>query len=283
MKILISGSSGFVGGFLKEYLASKGHTIIPLKRGASWDPEKGIFDKSLLESIDAVINLTGENVAGRWTKAKKRAILESRVNSTKLLVDAINASSKPPQVLINASAIGYYGDRKNEVLTETSAPGDNFLADVCIKWEKEAEKAKIRTVTARFGVVLGNGGALKNMLTPFKLGLGGKMGSGKQYWSWIHVHDVVRVIEEIIESDVKGPVNTVAPEPITNEEFTKTMGRVLSRPTFFSMPEFAVKLVFGQMGEELFLASERVKPEVLQKMGFEWTFPTLEGALKNEV
>lgn len=284
MRILISGASGFLGRNLTQTLMSAGNAVIPLQRGEKWNPEKNILDQKLIENYDVIINLSGENVAGRWTQKKKQAILESRIQSTKLIADAINHASKPPSLFINASAIGYYGDRKNEILTEESAPGDNFLADVCIKWEAEAQKAQTRVVTPRFGVVLGPEGALKNMLTPFKLGLGGNIGSGDQYWSWIQIVDLVQIILHIIDHrDIKGPVNAVAPEAVTNKDFTRTLGGVLGRPTFFNMPEFAAKLVFGQMGEELLLSSERVKPAVLEKTGFKWNYPKLADALRHSL
>ena len=230
--------------------------------------------------------LAGENIAGRWTTSKKKAIIDSRVKGTQTLCDAILKMSVPPKVFVSASAVGFYGNRGDEVLSEASVPGPGFLPDVCKAWEAASEpisKAGIRRVLLRIGVVLSTkGGALKQMLTPFKMGVGGVVGSGNQYMSWITLDDVVGIIAYALKNDgVKGPINTVAPNPATNREFTKALGVALSRPTIFPMPGFVVNLVFGEMGVDLLLGSTRVKPERLAQAGFTFQHPTLDGALKS--
>ena len=293
-RILISGSHGLVGSALIKLLTTDGHEVLRLVRhggaaGSSevaWDPEKGTIDSERLEGLDAVVHLAGENIAsGRWTSEKKRAILESRVKGTTLLSQSLAKLSRPPSAFVSASAIGYYGDRGDEQLTEQSAPGTGFLADVCREWEKAtmpaAEKG-IRTVQARFGIVLAaEGGALKQMLTPFRMGIGGRMGNGKQWMSWISLEDLVRAIRSVTyDNFVSGPVNFVSYFPVTNAEFTKTLGRVLRRPTLFPIPAFSVRLAFGQMGEALLLSSQRVEPAVLKATGFSLQWPRLELALR---
>ena len=295
MKILISGSHGLVGSALVQSLTAGGHEVLRLVRhqrtvGApeiEWQPDKGIIDKQQLEGIDAVVHLAGENIAeGRWTDEKKRAILESRVKGTALLSETLATLQKPPSVFVSASAIGYYGNRGDELLTEDSTPGNDFLADVCQQWEKTTRPAAekgIRTVLTRFGVILAeNGGALEKMLTPFRMGIGGRIGSGKQWMSWIALDDVVGAIRfMILDGVVNGPVNFVAPNPVTNAEFTKTLGNVLSRPAFFPVPAFGVRLAFGEMADSLLLASQRVVPAVLQARGFAFNWPRLELTLKH--
>lgn len=295
MKILISGSHGLVGSALVPLLTTSGYEVVRLVRHArtvgapevEWHPDKGTIDKEQLEGIDAVVHLAGENIAeGRWTSEKKRAIRESRVNGTTLLAETLATLTKPPSVFVSASAIGYYGDRGDELLTETSPPGNDFLAGVCQQWEKAttpaAEKG-IRTVLARFGIILAeNGGALAKMLTPFKMGIGGRIGNGKQWMSWIELDDVAGAISFLLhDSFVNGPVNVVSPFPVTNAEFTKTLGSVLSRPTLFPIPAFGVRLAFGEMADALLLASQKVQPAVLQARGFAFTRPRLELALKH--
>lgn len=293
-KILISGSHGLVGSALIKLLTTEGHQVVRLVRhggaaGSSevaWDPKKGTIESEHLEGLDAVVHLAGENIAsGRWTSEKKRAILESRVKGTTLLSQSLAKLSRPPSVFVSASAIGYYGDRGDEQLTEQSAPGTGFLAGVCREWEKAtmpaAEKG-IRTVQARFGIVLAaEGGALKQMLTPFRMGIGGRMGSGKQWMSWIALEDLVAAIRFVIYDNlVSGPVNFVSYFPVTNAEFTKTLGRVLRRPTLFPIPAFSVRLAFGEMGDALLLSSQKVEPAVLQARGFSPSLPRLEPALR---
>ena len=292
MRILVSGSHGLVGKALISSLTSDGHEIVRLVRrkpsGAAeiaWDPNEGRLDGSL-EGLDAVVHLAGESIAGgRWTNAKKRAIRDSRVKGTALLSDAIARLSRPPAVFLSASAIGYYGNRGDELLTETSAPGNDFLAGVCIEWEnatRVAVEKGIRTVNMRFGIILdAHEGALGKMLTPFQMGIGGRVGNGKQWVSWIAIEDVVSGLKFLISDvSVRGPVNFVTPNAMTNAEFTKILGHVLSRPTLFPVPEFGVKLAFGEMGEALLLSSQRVKPTVLEERGFRFAWPVLEPALR---
>ncbi len=297
MKIAIGGSTGLVGSELVSFLSTGGHQLVRLLRGTkeksgphqavAWNPAQGTIDAGGLEGCDAVVHLGGDNIAhGRWTAGKKRLIRDSRVNSTQLLASTLATLKQPPKVFVCASAIGFYGDRGDEVLTEESAPGPKFLSDVCREWEEataSARDAGIRVVNLRIGVVLTpKGAALKKMLTPFKLGLGGIVGSGRQWWSWVALDDVCRAIEFCIANDsMSGPVNCVAPECLTNRNFTKTLGRVIRRPTLFPMPAFVVKLLFGEMGEELLLGSNRVMPTRLEQAGFEFSCPTLDGALRH--
>ena len=261
MTILITGASGLVGSELSTFLETAGHETAALTRTKNkdsdvyWDPAKGDLETGNLEGFDAVVHLAGENIAqGRWSEEKKQRIRDSRVQGTRMLSEALAKLDNPPKVLVSASAIGYYGDRGDEEMTESSPPGDLFISDICNEWEeaaKPAADAGIRVVYPRIGVVLTpKGGALKKMLTPFKLGMAGKFGSGKQYMSWIALDDVVGVIYHLLQNeDIAGPVNCVGPNPVTNYEFTKTLGRVLCRPTIFPMPGFAAKLVFGQMAK----------------------------------
>jgi uncharacterized protein (TIGR01777 family) len=239
-----------------------------------------------LEGFDVVVHLAGENIAsGRWTGEKKRAIRESRVKGTSLLSESLARLSRPPSLFLSASAIGYYGDRGDELLTEKSAPGEGFLPSVCIEWEnatKPAVEKGIRTVHTRFGIILDRDeGALAKMLPPFKMGIGGKIGDGKQWMSWIALDDVVNGLKFLMtDASTFGPVNFVAPNPVTNADFTKALGRVLSRPTLFPVPAFGVRFAFGEMADALLLSSQKVEPTVLQERGFSFTWPTLEPALK---
>ncbi len=293
MKILISGASGLIGTALSEFLTAAGHSVSRLVRRKPkneqeifWDPDAGVLDSSAVEGFDAWINLSGENVAGgRWTDEFKKKLFSSRVNTTGLLAKTINQISSPPSVFVSASAIGIYGDRGDEKLTEDSLPGQDFLADVARRWEDEALAAndKTRVVLARIGLVLSaRGGALQKMLLPFKLGLGGKIGTGKQYMSWITLDDVVAAIYHAITTPaVSGPINFVTGEPVTNREFTKTLGRVLHRPTLLPLPAFVVKTLFGEMGKRLLLGSLRVVPEKLNATGFVPKFTELKAALRH--
>lgn len=296
MKILITGATGLIGTALQSVLREKGHDLLLVSRSEpknasfiKWDPYEGFDDPERLKGIDAVIHLAGESVSGlRWTEEKKKAIRESRVIGTRTLVDALSELEDRPQVLVSASAIGFYGDRGDEVMTETSKPGTTFLADVCREWEAEARRAEdsgIRTVLVRTGIVMSkDGGALGTMLMPFKLGLGGVVGNGKQWMSWISLDDHVRVIVYALEnSNVRGAINSVSPDPVTNQEFTSVLGEVLYRPTFIPVPEFAVNLVFGEMGEALLLDSTRVMPKRLQEAGFEFKYPDLKKAIEHAV
>jgi uncharacterized protein (TIGR01777 family) len=294
MKILISGSHGLVGSALMNSLKGDGHDVFALVRRAphddaevEWYPERGSLALARLEGMDAVVHLAGESIAeGRWTDERKRSIRESRVKGTTVLSEALANLKHPPQTLLCASAIGYYGDRGDEVLTEESEPGKDFLGNVCIEWERATESAKekgIRVVNFRFGIILSaEGGALAKMLPPFRMGAGGRIGSGKQWMSWIALDDVVGVIKSALTNDaLRGPVNVVAPNPVTNAEFTKTLGRVLSRPTIFPIPAFGVRLAFGEMADALLLSSQRVEPARLTKVGYQFQYHELEGALRH--
>jgi uncharacterized protein (TIGR01777 family) len=294
MKILIGGSHGLVGTALIKLLEAEGHEIFRLVRYAphskteiEWSPDRYSIALARIEGFDAVVNLAGESIAeGRWTDEKKRRIRESRVKGTKLLGDALANLTDRPATFICASAIGYYGNRGDEILTEASAPGDGFLAEVCVGWEKATELATekgIRVVNARFGVILDkNGGALKKMLPPFRMGLGGRIGSGKQWMSWIALTDVVRALNFALNNEsLRGPVNFVAPNPVTNAEFTKTLGKVLSRPTLFPIPAFAARLAFGEMADALLLAGQRVEPERLKAAKYQFLYSELDSALRD--
>src|SRR5882724_5516361 len=292
MKILISGSHGLVGTAFIKSLETEGHEIFRLVRHypnsegeLEWSPVRYSIQLARIEGFDAVVNLAGESIAeGRWTDEKKRRIRESRVKGTKLLGDALANLTKPPQTFICASAIGYYGNRGDETLTESSAPGNDFLAEVCVEWEKAtalATEKGIRVVNTRFGIILdAKGGALAKMLPPFRMGIGGRIGSGKQWMSWIALDDVVGGIKLALTNEtLRGPVNFVAPNPVTNSEFTKTLGRALSRPTLFPIPAFGVRLAFGEMADALLLASQRVEPEELKRAGYEFQYSQIDKAL----
>jgi uncharacterized protein (TIGR01777 family) len=292
MKILITGSHGLVGKTLISELVKDGHEIVSLVRhkseGASeieWHPNQRSIDSERVSGFDVVVHLAGESIAsGRWTDEKKRKIRESRVDGTTLLSRALAQSSKAPAAFISASAIGYYGNRADELLNEKSAPGNDFLAEVCVAWERatgEAEARGVRTVHARFGIILDQeGGALAKMLTPFRMGVGGRIGDGKQWMSWIALVDVIKGLKFVIENEsIAGPVNFVAPNPVTNGEFTKTLGDALSRPTLFPMPSFAVRLAFGEMADALLLSSAKVEPKRLQESGYRFEFENLQPAL----
>lgn len=295
MKIIITGASGLIGSALITYLNSKGHTVFPVIRsveplegeGIRWDPDKGFIDYRDLTAIDVVINLSGESVvSGRWNEEKKARIVYSRVNSTNFLSQVIGSLEQKPRLLINASAIGYYGSQGTSILTEESPQGEGFLSEVCAEWESATESARragIRTCLMRFGLVLSNkGGALENMIPPFKLCMGGKIGSGKQYWSWIAIDDLVKSVEHVINhNDLEGPINIVSPFPVTNLEFTQTLGKILNRPTIFPLPAFMARLVFGEMADDLFLTSQRVEPDKLLKSGFTFVYPKLDEALNH--
>lgn len=296
MKVLITGSTGLLGKDLQKSFTEKGYDMLLASRKEptddnhiQWSIEEGFADPEKLEGIDVVVHLAGENVSGlRWTDEKKKAIRDSRVLGTRNVVDAISKLKNKPKVLVASSAIGFYGERGEEEVTESSAAGDNFLAGVCKEWEAEsrrAEDAGIRTVLLRTGIVLSkDGGALATMLTPFKLGVGGVVGSGKQWMSWISLEDEIAVINYVIENEnIRGAVNAVSPNPVTNHDFTKTLGDVLYRPTFLPLPEFAVSMIFGEMGDALLLASTKVMPKRLEDAGFEFKHPNLKEAIENAV
>jgi uncharacterized protein (TIGR01777 family) len=294
MNVLISGASGLVGSALIPALVARGDRVIRLVRhpvapGApeiEWHPGASL-DPEILEGFDAVIHLAGENIFGRWTAAKKKAIYNSRVGGAQTLSDAIAGCQRAPHIFVCASAIGYYGSRADESLDENSSSGVGFLAEVAREWEgatATARRAGVRVVNLRFGVVLSpQGGALAKMLPPFRFGLGGRMGSGKQWLSWISIEDVVAAILFSIDNErVRGPVNLVAPAPVTNADFTKTLARVLHRPAVFPVPMLIPRLVFGEeMTEETFFASQRVFPTKLVAGGYNFHHPELEGALRS--
>jgi len=291
-KVLVSGVSGPIGAALLPSLTASGWSVVRLVRGQAtgenqiaWDPAKPLSPDAV-SGFDAIIHLAGESIFGRWTKAKKAKILSSRVAGTANLSQALALAEEKPKVFVSGSAIGYYANRGDEVLREESTPGTGFLAEVCQQWEEAttpAVQADIRTAHLRTGVVLSTqGGALAAMLLPFKLGVGGRIGDGRQWMSWIHVQDMVGAIHHILKNDLlQGAVNVVAPKPVTNAEFTKTLAGVLSRPAILPMPAFAVKTIFGEMGEELLLASQKVEPGKLISSGYPFRFRELKGGLQN--
>lgn len=293
MKILVSGSSGTVGTHLLRVLSSDSSDIWRLVRSRTegenlifWDPAGGrVDDPSLLEGFDAVVHLSGENIVCRWTEKKKNSIRQSRILSTRYLVSLFSGLQDPPKTFICASAVGYYGDRGEERLTERSEVGSGFLPDTCLEWENEANRASdlgARVINLRMGVVLSpEGGMLSSLLLPFKMGLGGVIGSGDQYLSWISIEDLSRIIVYLLgREDVRGPVNAVSPNPVTNREFTTALATVLRRPAWFAIPAFAVRLFFGEMGRNTMLAGSMVFPEKLLSSGYEFLHkdlgPTLE-------
>jgi len=290
-RVLVSGASGPIGGALFPFLKTEGYTVTRMVRGSAsgkdqiaWDPQRSLSPGSV-SGFNAVIHLAGETIVGRWTETKKRRILDSRVQGTAHLAEALARTPQPPRVFISASAIGYYGNRGNEILREDSPPGTGFLPDVCRQWEAAthaAAQAGIRTAQLRTGLVLSpHGGALQKMLPPFRMGLGGNIGSGRQCWSWIHVRDLIGAIHHVMENEsIHGAVNGVAPSPTTNAEFTKTLASVLSRPAIFPMPAFFARLLFGQMGDELLLASQHVEPAQLLAGGYRFQYPDLRRALE---
>lgn len=295
MIVAVTGSTGLVGTALVVALEADEHLVRRLVRRPvqddeqeiRWDPEAGTIDAAELDGVDAVVHLAGENLAGhRWTPTFKAKILESRVKSTYLLSETLARLASKPSVFCSASAIGYYGDRGDMPVDESVLMGRGFLADVCQQWEAATQPARgagIRVVNLRIGVVLSpKGGALKSMLMPFKLGLGGVIGSGQQYLSWIAIDDLVSAILFTLNHDrLQGPVNAVSPQPATNREFTKTLGRVLSRPTFFPMPAFAARLAFGEMADEMLLGGVKVVPHALASAGFPFEYPQLDAALRH--
>ena len=293
MHIAVSGSSGLVGSALLPFLTAGGHRVTRLVRKDAgvgeipWDPAGGVRDLSHLEGVDAVVHLAGENIAaGRWTAARKEKIRRSRVEGTRRLCESLARLSRRPKVVVSASAMGFYGSRGDEALREDSVPGTDFLAQVCREWEaatEPASRAGIRVVCLRFGMILSPaGGALKKMLLPFKLGAGGRIGSGMQYVSWIGIDDVAGVIHHaIVTESLQGPVNAVTPTPVTNAEYTRTLARVLSRPAVAPLPAFAARLAFGELADALLLASQRVIPTRLQASGYKFRYPELEGALRH--
>lgn len=298
MKVMVTGSGGLVGRALVRSLLADGHSVTRLVRGGAqqfrtpgsnaveWNPEAGTIDAAALEGHDAAVHLAGEPIGeGRWDDAKKRRVMESRRKGTRLLAETLASLNEKPSVLVSASAVGFYGDRGAELMREESASGSDFVSEVCREWEKAtlaASQAGIRVVHLRIGLVLdAEGGSLPRMLTPFKFGLGGKIGSGQQYVSWITLEDLLRIIRRAIDDEhLRGPVNAVA-GAVTNEEFTKALGHTLGRPTFLSMPAFAARLAFGEMADELLLSSTRVEPARLKEAGFDFKHTEVEAALRS--
>jgi len=293
MKIVVSGSTGLIGSALRRALVSREHEVVPLVRrrpspgehALAWDPERGTIDRAGLEGADAVIHLAGENVFGRWSPAKKRRIRDSRVQGTRVLCEALAGLRRRPATLLAGSAIGYYGDRGEEAVTEESAPGEDFLAHVARDWEAAtapATRAGIRVVTMRTGVVLTTaGGALAKMLPAFRLGLGGPVGSGNQYLSWIALDDMINAILHVLNNqNLVGPVNMTAPAPITNREFARTLGKVLGRPAVLSVPALALRMAFGTEGAAMLQSGQRVLPARLVASGFDFSFKDVEHALR---
>jgi uncharacterized protein (TIGR01777 family) len=293
VNVLVSGATGLIGGSLTVALERDGHRVFSLSRSSPglenairWDLDRGALDASRLEGMEAVVHLAGESIAtGRWTERKKARILESRVRGTRLLAETLAGLSTPPGVMVSASAVGYYGDRGDELLREESAPGSGFLAGVCRQWEAAADPAReagIRVVHPRIGVVLSpEGGALGTTLPIFKLGGGGRIGSGRQYWSWVTLDDVVRaIIHALNDGSVEGPVNVGSPNPLTNADYTRTLGRVLGRPTVLPLPAPAARIMLGEVADALLLASARMEPARLKETGYEFRHPELEGALR---
>lgn len=295
MNVTITGGTGLIGARLAENLLGSGDGVhivsrsprtglTPGVRLSLWDSEKGPPPPECLEEADAVVHLAGEPLGQRWTPETKRRMRDSRVEGTRQLVQALGTVSRRPRVLVSASAIGYYGSRGDEMLEETAKPGDDFLAQLCQDWEAaaaEAGKLGIRVVTLRSGLVLAPSGTLARMLPPFKLGFGGQLGSGRQWMSWIHLEDAVRLIRFAIEDEaLSGAVNGTAPNPVRNSQWTRTLARVLRRPALFPVPEKALRLVFGEMAE-LLLVSQRVVPAAAEAAGYQFAFPELGQALKN--
>ncbi|HKY33819.1 MAG TPA: TIGR01777 family oxidoreductase [Candidatus Polarisedimenticolia bacterium] len=290
-RVAVTGAGGLVGSALMEGLRGEAETLRLVRSGPSggervrWDPADGSIDAARLDRLDAVVHLAGESIAaGRWSAARKERIRASRVEGTRLLASALAGLARPPRALVCASAIGYYGDRGDEPLDESASRGSGFLADVVASWEAEALKARaagIRVACLRFGIVLSpRGGALARMLPPFKLGAGGRLGSGRQWMSWIHIADVVAVIRLALEREgFSGPVNVVSPEPARNADFTRALGRALGRPAVLPAPAFALRLALGEMAQALLLSSQKVVPGLLRQAGYSHLFPRLDGAL----
>jgi uncharacterized protein (TIGR01777 family) len=295
-KAVITGSTGLIGSALSRSLLKRGYSVTRVTRHGgpagygyiTWDPQAGDLEAAALENHNVVVHLAGENIFGLWTEEKKRRIRESRVKGTRLLCSRLAGLKNPPGVYIQASAVGYYGDRGEEVLTEESEPGEGFMAGVCREWEGASEVLEstgIRRALLRIGVVIsGEGGMIPIVRTFFKLGLGGKLGSGKQYFSWIGLEDLIGAIVFIIDNDkVSGAVNVVSPNPVTNAEFTRALGHRLKRPTIFTVPAFVLKAAVGRMAREMVLVSQKAEPKKLLESGFSFKYPHLEDILDREL
>jgi uncharacterized protein (TIGR01777 family) len=294
MRIAITGATGFIGSHLTATLKREGHVVIPVSRkattdGIQWDPARGVLDPAALEGVDAVIHLAGEGIADkRWTEARKQAILESRTRPTDLLARTLASLREPPGVLISMSAVGIYGDSGDRLVTEDAPVGDDFLARVCRAWEAAAEPAHaagIRVVHPRMGVVLSrDGGALTRMLLPFRLGLGGRLGHGEQWMSWIAIDDAVTGLDHCLkDGELHGPVNLTAPVPVTNREFTSTLARALRRPAVIPVPALALRVLFGEVAEATLLTGQRATPGRLQQSGYQFTYGSLGAALQHVI
>lgn len=292
LRIAVTGSHGLVGSQLWAFLSSGGHSVARLVRGAAapgeivWDPEAGRIDAAALEGADAVVHLAGETIGGRFTKRKKAAIMQSRERGTRLLASSLARLERPPRALVCASAVGFYGDRGDELLTEESRPGEGFLAEVVRAWEGAADPARaagIRVVHLRFGIVLSPaGGALARLLLPFRLGLGGRAGSGRQWWSWVAIDDVLgAVLHAIATEALAGPANACSPEPARNADFSRTLARVLRRPALMPLPAAVARAALGEVADEMVLAGQRAEPARLVESGYRFLFPELDGALRH--
>jgi hypothetical protein len=292
VRVAITGSSGFIGRTVATLLRDRDDVVVPVQRGETtegelrWDTNDGFDPPDALSGIGAVVHLAGENVGQRWTDQHKRAIMQSRVEGTRRVVEALEAASPRPRVLVSASGVGYYGDRGDTIVDETANAGNDFIAEVCQAWEAQARRAEelegVRVVRMRFGVVLGRGGgALPRLLPVFRLGLGGHLSDGRQYMSWVHVDDLARaIVHALDEPDVAGAYNVTAPEPVTNRELTDALGRALHRPTVFRVPAFALKAAYGEMAGVL-LEGQRVVPRKLEATGFRFEFRRIDDALED--
>ena len=292
--VAIAGASGFLGGAFARHLSNAGHTVRRIGRLSSrgvdfqWDLDAGRLDPAALDGADAVINFAGATIAQRWTREHKQAILTSRVRSTEVLAKRMVAVRSPPRVFVSTSAVGFYGSRGDEVIDESSGPGRGFLADVVQRWEQAATPASdagVRVVHPRLGLVMHpDGGVLAKLIPVYNLGGGGKIGKGTQWMSWIGLHDMMRALDFVMQTEsIRGPVNVSAPNPLTNAQFSHTLGEVLHRPALATVPEFAIKLMFGEMGEETLLSGQRVVPKCLSDNGFRFDYPELAGALLHEL
>lgn len=287
VKVAITGASGLIGSALVAELEGRGDQVIRIGRTArregdvTWDPIEGTLDPKEIEGVEAVVHLAGETIEGRWTQKKKKKILESRVKGTQLLTQTLHRLDAPPKVLVSSSAVGFYGNRGDEILTESSSPGTGFLAEVCQEWEAAAVvPSETRLAFARTGIVFTpSGGALQKLLIPIRLCFGGPLGKGNQWWPWITLTDEVRAFQHIVDSQIEGPVNLVSPQPLQNKELTKQIAKALKRPAFFPAPSFALRTLLGEMADGLLLSSQRILPEVLETSGFQFDSPDLESAL----